>query len=96
MIGHSAFPTKRGELSRLYVKQVESAHVDEFKQDGLALRVGLSQLCAPTGARHEVVEIDEHVVLGPALGDKPLAERKRDGVVVAGMGDEKTRQTNPR
>jgi len=32
MIGHSAFPTKRGELRRLYVKQLESAHVDEFSK----------------------------------------------------------------
>jgi hypothetical protein len=61
----------------------------------LATTARRAQPLAPALTSANAVEVDKHVVLSPAVGDQPAAERQRLDIVLAGMRDEQTRQGRP-
>jgi hypothetical protein len=62
---------------------------------GLARRIGFAYPVAPTLTCADAVQVDKHVLRRPAVGEKPVAERQRVDIVLAGMGDKQTRQGGP-
>ena len=60
----------------------------------LAGPVGLAQRVAPALARSDAVQVDEHVLLVPAIGNQPALEGEGSDVVDAGVRYEKTRHSN--
>lgn len=51
------------------------------QHDRLARCVGLAQGFPPALSRTDAVQVDEHIVRGPAIGDEPALENERGHVV---------------